>query len=100
LALTTYTHDEPITREPHFLVHTPNRNYTGERLGVIFRKGVGRTRSHEKAKRFDEEFNYEVIPPSEGFTPWALKPSNFMESKATEYPREDSVPVVEEDESY
>lgn len=98
MALTSYAHDEPTTREPHFLVKTPNRNYSGERLGVVFRKGIGRTRSHEKAKRFDEEFDYEVTPPSEGFTPWNLKPEDVASSKGVEYPRENSVPVVEEDD--
>lgn len=98
MALTSYAHNEPTTREPHFIVNTPNRNYTGERLGVIFRKGVGRTRSHDKAKRFDEEFNYEVIPPSEGFTSWQLKPENPLANRGTEYPIESSVPVVEEDD--
>lgn len=47
----------------------PNLLFTGERLGVTFHRGMGRTKYVERAKRFSEEFGYRVIP-SKGAERW------------------------------
>lgn len=93
--LNSYTHEEPCTNGDHFIVKTPNPDYAGTRLGVQFGGGVGRTRSKEKAMRFDEEFGYVVTrPPS--VEPWNVTREDPMRNRAPEYARENGVPVVTE----
>ena len=38
-----------------------NRTYNGERFGIPFNKGVGRTTSRAKAQRLSEEYEYVVL---------------------------------------
>jgi hypothetical protein len=93
--LNPYTHEEPCTNGDHFIIKTLNPDFSGVRLGVQFGGGVGRTRSIEKAKRFDEEFGYAVTrPPS--VEAWNIKPEDPMRNRAVEYQRENSTPVVVE----
>ena len=79
---------------PHFLIKTPNPNYNGIRLKVLFRNGVGRTRSAKKARRFDDEFHFTVTAPPDAET-WTLAPER-MAARGEEPERENVFPVVEE----
>lgn len=45
---------------PRFIIKTPNANFDGERMGVVFKDGVGSTIDNEKAKVFKAELGYEV----------------------------------------
>ncbi len=83
-----------MTGDPHYLIKTPNPAYNGIRLKVLFRNGVGRTRSAKKARRFDDEFHFTVTPPPGGET-WVLAPDREVQ-RGEEPEREHTVPVVEE----
>lgn len=56
--------------EDFFIVRSP-RPITRKLLQVQFIDGEGRTKYPEKAKRFDEEFGYEVMLPV-GYRKWKL----------------------------
>jgi hypothetical protein len=58
MPLAPYTHDEP---GENWIVETPNREFTGKRLGVTFLDGVGYTPDIWTARRLSDEFNYDVI---------------------------------------
>lgn len=58
MPLKEYTHDEP---GENWIVETPNRGFTGRRLGVPFLDGVGYTPDIWTARRLSEEFGYDVI---------------------------------------
>lgn len=95
MPLTPYTHDEPITGEPHYLVKTPNPEFNGKRLQVNFANGVGRTRSRKKAQIMDEQFGYTVTMPT-GAAPWEIDREDIYASRAEPFAREDGFAVVEE----
>lgn len=59
MPLTEYTHDETGN---HWIIETPNPEFTGRRLGVTFVDGEGRTTYIEKAKEFCEVYDYTVVP--------------------------------------
>jgi hypothetical protein len=72
MPIAKYTHDlKSQTKDPVFIVRTPNRSFSGKRLGVTFVDGEATftAKTHEIAKRFDEEFGYEVILPT-GYKRW------------------------------
>lgn len=70
MPIAKYVHKEKgRDGNPVFIVNTPNPNFTGQRLGVTFVNGEGRTRYIERAKRLSEEFGYNVILPA-NVEPW------------------------------
>lgn len=58
MAVTSYTHSEG----EHWIIETGNKEWTGNRLGVPFTNGIGRTTFVEKAQEFDEVWNFTVVP--------------------------------------
>lgn len=66
MAVTTYTHDEPLSKngKPVFKIQTPNPYFTGKRKGVPFFDGLGRTESPRRAKYLAEVLHYDVTLPS------------------------------------
>lgn len=72
--------------KPMFIIKSPVP-LTRKFMGVPFTNGVGKTQYHEKAKRFDEEFGYEVQLPK-GYNVWKLVQGNRIEH-ATEIGAED-----------
>jgi hypothetical protein len=62
--------------KPLFIVRTPIP-LTRKFMGVEFINGVGKTQYPERAKRFDEEFGYEVQLPK-GYNVWKLAQGNSI----------------------
>jgi hypothetical protein len=91
MTVADYVHHEG----EHWIVETPVRTYSASFMGVTFRDGVGRTRDERKAKVFDEQFGYTVIP-YEGAPQWA----NIKEGGPEflpEWEQEQAPAVVEEE---
>lgn len=93
MSVATFTHDEPITGEPHAQIRTPNPDFRGRRLDIQFVDGVGRTRDLERIRALEETFGYEVVYAT-GMTrlPEHAEPPKAERAKPLK--REAPIPVV------
>lgn len=71
MSVVPYTHDEG----DHFIIRTPNKEWSGKVYGLTFIDGVALLDASESelARELDEQFGYEVVLPT-GFTPWENAP--------------------------
>ncbi len=74
MPISKYVHEfKSADGKPVFVVRTPNPEFAGKRLGVTFIDGEAKfaAKTDDLARRFDEEFGYEVTLPS-GHKRWRL----------------------------
>lgn len=89
----------------HYVIITPNHEFSGKRLGVVFVEGTGRTKYEEKARVFDETFGYDVrlghgmkpwvnavVGPAEYLADWKAEPSIVVVDGAEEPEDDDTEP--------
>lgn len=94
MAVKSYTHNECKPGDPpHFIVQMKNRELTTKRLDVTFFNGEGRTRNLFKARRFSEEFGYDVLLPT-GHEGWETA-ENIL-PRGEEYEREEPVVLIDD----